>query len=435
MASHQKQKRPYNDYDIDLGTNVTETFSKFLIIKSSEEKPITSLSPFVIEKQIESLIGTPKTVKKLKNQTLLVETTRKTQTESLLKITKFFNLKVSVSEHKSLNSSKGIIKDRALKGETEEDILNYLKPQGVTAVKRFKIKKEYSLVETNTILLTFNTSTLPSNVKIFYRIIPVELYIPNPLRCFNCQKFGHHESNCPVDPGSVCEKCGTGNHDHHTSQCQNPIKCTNCGKDHLPKSNQCEIWKKEKEIIKIKVTKNITYPEARKIFELVPKPVYSKIVQSSFVKPSTKTTSTQYDKNDFAKDLNSQCSQSSSTSQTSGSSQSSSQSSQSILQSYQSSSRSTQHSQSSISQPSSQSPRPKTKSPQRQSRPGQQRTHSNKESNRSRSDSNHLSQTKKEKDKQSSNRQKKGSHDPIKLANSYESLDDMEMDLDPPEKK
>ena len=143
-------------------------------------------------------------------------------------------------------------------------------------------------------------------MKIFYRIIPVELYIPNPLRCFNCQKFGHHESNCPVDPGSVCEKCRTGNHDHHTSQCQNPIKCTNCGKDHLPKSNQCEIWKKEKEIIKIKVTKNITYPEARKIFELVPKLVYSKIVQSSFVKPSTKTTSTQYDKNDFAKDLNSQ---------------------------------------------------------------------------------------------------------------------------------
>ena len=253
MASLQKQKRTYNDFEIDLDSNVqTQNYPKFLTIKSLEDKPITSLSPFIIEKQIESIIGTPKTVKKLKNQTLLIETTRKTQTESLLKITQFFNIKVSVSEHKSLNSSKGIIKDRTLKGETEEDILDYLKPQGVTAVKRFKIKKDYSLVETNTLLLTFNSANLPTNVKIFYRIIPVELYIPNPLRCFNCQKFGHHESNCSEDPGSVCERCGKGNHDHHTSQCKNPIKCINCGKDHLPKSNLCEIWKKEKEIIKIK---------------------------------------------------------------------------------------------------------------------------------------------------------------------------------------
>ena len=439
MASIQKIKRTYKDLDTDIDSNrqIDNTFPKFLIVKSLEEKPITTLSPFIIEKQIESLIGTPKTVKKLKNQTILVETTRKSQTESLLKIETFFNIKVSVSEHKTLNSSKGIIKDRALKGETEEDILNYLKPQGVIAVKRFKIKKEYSLVDTNTILLTFNSAILPANLKIFYRIIPVELYIPNPLRCFNCQRFGHHESNCSEDPGSVCERCGKGNHDHHTSQCQNQIKCRNCGKDHLPKSNLCEMWKKEKEIIKIKITKNITYPEARKLFELIPKPVYSKIVQSSFVKPPTKTTSTQYDENDFSKDINSQCSQSSSqTSQTSGSSQSSSQSSQSILQSSQSSSRSTQHSQSSrTSQSSPRSPQPSTNSPQRQSRTGQQSANSNKkdDSNHSRSKSSQRSQSnKKEKDKQHSNRQKKGSHDPIKLANSYESLEDMELDLDPP---
>ena len=247
MASLVKQKRPFKDYDIDLEPNLqTEQFPKFLIIKSLEEKSITSLSPFVIEKQIESLIGTPKTVKKLKNQTLLVETTRKSQTQSLLKTTTFFNIKVSISEHKTLNSSKGIIKYKAFK----EEILNYLKPQGVIAVKRFKIKIEYSLVETNTLLLTFNSATIPPNLKIFYRIIPVELYIPNPLRCFNCQRFGHHESNCSEDPGSVCERCGKGNHDHHTSQCKNPIKCVNCGKDHMPKSNLCEIWKKEKEIIK-----------------------------------------------------------------------------------------------------------------------------------------------------------------------------------------
>ena len=101
-----------------------ENFPKFLVISSKEEKQITSLSPFIIEKQMESLIGTPKNVKKLKNGTLLVETNRKNQSEYLLKITKFFNLNVTVTEHKTLNSCKGIIHDRMLKHETKENIQN-----------------------------------------------------------------------------------------------------------------------------------------------------------------------------------------------------------------------------------------------------------------------------------------------------------------------
>ena len=271
-----------------------ENFAKFLVISSKEDKPITSLSPFIIEKQIESIIGTPKNVKKLKNGTLLVETNRKSQTDNLLKITKFFNINVSVTEHKTLNCCKGIIRDRMLKHETEENITEYLNTQGVTACKRFKIKKDGNFIETNTLLLTFNTTTLPKSLKIFYRIIPVEVYIPNPLRCFNCQRFGHHENGCPEAPGSVCEKCGMGEFDHPTNACKNEAKCVNCHKNHQSKSNQCEIWKKEKEIMKIKVTQKITYLEAKKIQENQPEITFAKVVQSLNTKPETKESSTQF---------------------------------------------------------------------------------------------------------------------------------------------
>ena len=141
-----------------------------------------------------------------------------------------------------------------LKGESEDNIVEYLRPQGVTACKRFKIKKDGNLVETNTLLLTFDRVNVPKSLKIFYRVVPVDVYIPNPLRCFNCQSFGHHENNCTEDPGSVCENYGADGHAYHTSQCKNPTKCINCGKGHSPKSNTCETWLKEKAIMKLSYT-------------------------------------------------------------------------------------------------------------------------------------------------------------------------------------
>ena len=69
-----------------------------------------------------------------------------------------------------------------LKHKTEENITEYLKQQGVTACKPFKIKKRRNLIKTKTLLLTFNTTSLPKSLNIFYRTIPVEVYIPNPLR-------------------------------------------------------------------------------------------------------------------------------------------------------------------------------------------------------------------------------------------------------------
>ena len=52
----------------------TGTFARFMIIKSLEtEKLLAKVSPFVIEKVVVSLAGSPKSIKNLKNGTLLVE--------------------------------------------------------------------------------------------------------------------------------------------------------------------------------------------------------------------------------------------------------------------------------------------------------------------------------------------------------------------------
>ena len=45
-------------------------------------------------------------------------------------------------------------------------------------------------------ILTFEKPSIPKEIRIGYTIERVELYIPAPLRCFKCQKFGHHKEIC-----------------------------------------------------------------------------------------------------------------------------------------------------------------------------------------------------------------------------------------------
>ena len=80
-SSTHKRLRPDSDDDEHTASTIffsQESFARYLIIESKNpEKPITSLSPFVIEKIIESTAGSVKSVKMLRNKTLLVVTTRK----------------------------------------------------------------------------------------------------------------------------------------------------------------------------------------------------------------------------------------------------------------------------------------------------------------------------------------------------------------------
>ena len=83
--------------------------------------------------------------------------------------------------------------------------------------------------------------------------------------------------------------CGAGGHDHHTSACKNAPKC-----------NQCEVWIKEKEISKIKITKTVPYLKAKQIFEnQTPELDFTKIVTSLSAKPESKTIRTQFFESDF----------------------------------------------------------------------------------------------------------------------------------------
>ena len=105
----------------------------------------------------------------------------------------------------------------------------------------------------------------------------VEQFIPNPLRCYNCQKYGHHEDNCRGR--SVRDKCAQQDPGHHIDNCNNPYRCANCRGDHPVYARCCKSWKLEKEILGIKHRNNIPYNEARKMIVGSKTTTYSQAVQ------------------------------------------------------------------------------------------------------------------------------------------------------------
>ena len=116
---------------------------------------------------------------------------------------------------------------------------------------------------------------------------PVDVYIPNPLRCYHCQVFGRHENKC--GRRAVCCNCGEPEHCAPSGVCDKPAKCVNCSGDHPANSKQCPQWEKEKKILKIKCENNLSFPDARKQYEQF----YTGQTYASAVKPGTCNKSTQ----------------------------------------------------------------------------------------------------------------------------------------------
>ena len=148
------------------------------------------------------------------------------------------------SPHWSLNSSKGVIFANHLNNDTEEDLEIHLKSQGVVEVKQMKTKRNGLLIPTNGFILTFNSPKLPTHVKVAYMNCKVKPYIPQPVRCFQCQKLGHHTKKC-YQQTPTCSKCSLEVTDSHNNEnCPYKQKCVNCKGQHPSSSKECPEWKK-----------------------------------------------------------------------------------------------------------------------------------------------------------------------------------------------
>ena len=248
-----------------LTYNPNDNWPRILGVEAADGNPkhlTDQMDVFAWHKAVEGMGGSYKSIKLMNDgRQLLVHFDNKTYSDNLLRADKLIDIPVKVTPHRALNSSRCVIGCKELRNMDEEDIKDKLQSQSVTKVERMKRRKDGQLVPSDSYMLTINSPNIPLQIKVGFLIRNTKVYIPNPQRCFNCQKYGHNKRFCKNEA-----KCGqAGQHDDH--ECENEAKCANCNGDHPAYVRSCPKWKIEKEIIKVKCQKNIPFHEARQQVE------------------------------------------------------------------------------------------------------------------------------------------------------------------------
>jgi len=97
--------------------------------------------------------------------------------------------KIQCQYHKNLNHCKGTITLTMLqttklsKSSSRRELLKY--------VCKYTKQLDGKVVPTVVVQLTFNLYSLPQKIQISWHLARVKEYIPNPMRCKNCQILGH----------------------------------------------------------------------------------------------------------------------------------------------------------------------------------------------------------------------------------------------------
>lgn len=277
--------------DSDRKLKLMTPGAKYLVMmRKNSTDTLSKVSPFLIKKVIDHVCGGEVSAcNKLRNGTIIIKTKNLSQASKLIKLSSLApGIEVEVSEHNTLNYSKGVIYSNDLRGISENEILDELKPQNVGKVEKIlKKSTEGILEETGLLVLTFNSTSLPSEIAVGYERVRIRTYIPLPLRCKSCYRYGHTAKSCTNK--KICPNCSQEFHLGESDEpCSLTKSCINCQDENLdPKHSaydkKCPIFLREKEIQAIITQEKVSKKKAKSIYRErhhSPNTTYSSVLRS-----------------------------------------------------------------------------------------------------------------------------------------------------------
>lgn len=234
---------------------------EYLVLQGINNSPLPR-KPFVIGKSVELAAGGPiaGAISESRGTKYTLEVRNKTQVEKLLNLKKLIDdTEIEIIYHPTRNTCRCVITCWDSADTDIKEIEDNLNKQGVINVRRITRQTEKGIINTGTMILTVRGTVPPTYIKLGLLRIPTRQYYPTPLLCFKCLSYGHTKVRCPGE-----EKCHNCAEKHDTSDiCNRPVNCNNCQGNHPSTSRSCPVYRKEAEIIRIKIDEGLSYSEAK----------------------------------------------------------------------------------------------------------------------------------------------------------------------------
>lgn len=227
--------------------------------------------PFVLRQSIEKCVGgkIEGAIPEAQGRTYALKVRSRNQIAKLLAMTHLKDgTMVKVTHHSERNSTRCVISCRDLmKVKEEAEILDFLKDQNVTDIRRITRRTSEGKEPTPTVILTVSGTIRPEHVDIGYQRIKTRPYYPAPMMCYQCYQFGHTKLRCKQD-STTCGNCGQMHVTAEGERCVNAAYCSRCNSgDHPIGSRRCPVYITEDNIQHIRIDQGIQYHEARKMYE------------------------------------------------------------------------------------------------------------------------------------------------------------------------
>ena len=235
----------------------------FLYLKCSDTD-ITLLSAYRVTEHISNVLHREAKITKI-NRCLRVSCSSREEQEKLKQMKYIIGHPLEVTEPFTKVNRKTYVSNRGIIFGVEEDITNdeLSNALGVRAERILK-RRAGAMTQTAQVILHFE-GPIQEYVRLGWKRHRVSPYIPEPVRCFKCQRFGHIAANCaarkprcPICAGQhPYEECEVK--DHRTEK---KAVCPNCKGPHPASYQGCPAFKQARLVRKIQSNEGISYAEA-----------------------------------------------------------------------------------------------------------------------------------------------------------------------------
>lgn len=167
-----------------------------VILKFKEDGGIQKVSPIVLTKELRRVVGEIKIAKVLNNGDLMIVCNSEEQRKKMLKIKVMCKQEVVSSKIVGQRQwVSGVISGVPL-GVSMEELKSNISGGKIVGARRLLMNREGNRMESLSVEIRFDGAILPDKVKLGFISYSVRPFVPPPLRCYNCQKYGHVAMVC-----------------------------------------------------------------------------------------------------------------------------------------------------------------------------------------------------------------------------------------------